>query len=103
MSQLAFDHRLRNDRRDSGSQFMTKPKKTALQLETIIKAGVSEIMLWPNNAVVSIWPDANGWKAVCHTPNPVMDKECVERVRAEAERLKLEFDLDLEGQCSASK
>jgi hypothetical protein len=78
-----------------GSQSMTRPKKTALQLETIIKAGVSEAMLWPKNAVVSIWPDANGWKAVCHTPNPVTDKECIERVRAEAERLKLEFDLDL--------
>ena len=74
---------------------MTKPKRTALQLETIIKGVVSETLLWPKNAVVSIWPDAKGWKAVCHTPNPVNDKECIERVRAEAERLRSEFDLDL--------
>jgi hypothetical protein len=74
---------------------MSKPKKTPLQLETMIKAGISESMLWPKNAVVSIWPDADSWKAVCHSPNPVQDKECIERVRAEADRLKLKFDLDL--------
>jgi len=33
--------------------------------------------------------------SVCHTPNPVMDKERTERVRAEAQRLSLELDLDL--------
>jgi hypothetical protein len=82
-------------RPDNGARCMSKPKKTPLQLETMIKAGISESMLWPKNAVVSIWPDADSWKAVCHSPNPVQDKECIERVRAEADRLKLKFDLDL--------
>jgi hypothetical protein len=74
---------------------VSKSKKTSQQLETMIKAGVSQTMLWPKKAVVSIWPDADSWKAVCHSPNPVQDKECIERVRTEADRLKLEFDLDL--------
>ena len=74
---------------------MSKPKKTPLQLETMIKAGVSQTMLWPKNAVVSIWPDGDSWKAVCHSPNPVQDKECIARVRTEADRLNLKFDLDL--------
>jgi hypothetical protein len=74
---------------------VSKSKKTSQQLETMIKAGVSQTMLWPKNAVVSIWPDADSWKAVCHSPNPVQDKERIERVRTESDRLKLEFDLDL--------
>ena len=74
---------------------MSKPKQSVRQLETIIKAEVSKALLWPTDAVVSVWPDAESWKAVCLTPNPVRDKECIARVRAEADRLKLEFDLDL--------
>jgi hypothetical protein len=74
---------------------MTKPKKTALELVTMITSGVSKSTLWPKDAVVSIWPDPENWKAVCHTPNPVMDKGWIEQVRAEVERLMLELDLDL--------
>lgn len=74
---------------------MSKPKRAPHQLETMIKEGVSKKMLWPQNAVLSIWPDSDSWKAVFHSPNPVVDRQCIEQVRAEADRLKLEFDLDL--------
>ena len=60
-------------------QSTTKPKKTALELVTMITSGVSKSILQPKDAVVSIWPDAENWKAV--------DKEWIEQVRAEVERL----------------
>jgi hypothetical protein len=45
----------------------------------MITSGVSKSILQPKDAVVSIWPDAENWKAV--------DKEWIEQVRAEVERL----------------
>jgi hypothetical protein len=30
---------------------------------------------------------------VCHSPNPLKDRECFELIRGEADRLKLKFDL----------
>ncbi len=52
-------------------------------------------MLLPKDIVVSIWPDADGWKVVCQSPNPLQDRECCELIRAEADRLRLKFDLNL--------
>jgi hypothetical protein len=49
----------------------------------------------PKNLVVSIWPDGDSWKVICHSPNPREDKECFELIRVESERLKLKFDLRL--------
>jgi hypothetical protein len=74
---------------------MSKPKKTILQLETLIKKEAAKTMSLPNDLVVSIWPDADSWKVVCHSPHPVKDRECYELIRAEADRLKLKFDLNL--------
>ncbi len=74
---------------------MSKPKKTILQLETLIKREAAKTMLSPENVVVSIWPEANSWKVVCHSPHPLQDRECYELIRVEADRLKLKFDLNL--------
>jgi hypothetical protein len=74
---------------------MSKPKKTMLQLEVLIKKEVAKTMPLPKNLVVSVWPDGDGWKVVCHSPNPLEDKECFELIRKEADRLKLKFDLHL--------
>ena len=74
---------------------MSKPKKTILQLETLIKREAAKTMLLPENVVVSIWPEANSWKVVCHSPHPLHDRECYELIRVEADRLKLKFDLNL--------
>jgi hypothetical protein len=74
---------------------MSKPKKTILQLETLIKKEAAKSMLLPKDIVVSIWPDTDGWKAVCHSPHPLQDRECCELIRAEADRLRLKFDLNL--------
>jgi hypothetical protein len=72
-----------------------KRKETAQQLEVMIKKAVSKIMPLPKNLVVSIWPDGGSWKAIPHSPNPIQDKELYDRVRAQAELLKKEYDLDL--------
>jgi hypothetical protein len=45
---------------------MSKPKKTMLQLEVLIKKEVAMTMSPPKNLVVSVWPDRDDWKAVCH-------------------------------------
>jgi hypothetical protein len=74
---------------------VSKPKKTMLQLEVLIKKEVAKTMSLPKNLVVSVWPDRDDWKAVCHSPNPLEDKECFELIRREADRLKLKFDLHL--------
>jgi hypothetical protein len=74
---------------------MSKPKKTILQLETLIKKEAAKSMLLPKDIVVSIWPDTDGWKVVCHSPHPLQDRECCELIRAEADRLRLKFDLNL--------
>ena len=39
---------------------MSKPKKTILQLETLIKKEAAKSMLLPKDIVVSIWPDTDG-------------------------------------------
>jgi hypothetical protein len=39
---------------------MSKPKKTMLQLETLIKKEAAKSMLLPKDIVVSIWPDTDG-------------------------------------------
>jgi hypothetical protein len=39
---------------------MSKPKKTMLQLETLIKKEAAKSMLLPKDIVVSIWPDTEG-------------------------------------------
>ena len=69
---------------------MSKPKKTILQLETLIKKEAAKSMLLPKDIVVSIWPDTDGWKVACHSPHPLQ-----ELVRTEADRLRLKFDLNL--------
>jgi hypothetical protein len=74
---------------------MSKSKKTILQLETLIKKEAAKTMLLPKDLVISIWPDADSWKVVCHSPHPSQDRECYELIRAEADRLKLMFDLNL--------
>jgi hypothetical protein len=74
---------------------MSKPKKTIAQLETLIKTGAAKTMSLPKDLVFSIWPDADSWKVVCHSPHPLRDRECYELIRAEADRLKLKFDLNL--------
>ena len=61
---------------------MSKPKKTILQLETLIKKEAAKTMLLPKDIVVSIWPDADGWKVVCQSPNPLQDRECCELIRS---------------------
>jgi hypothetical protein len=72
-----------------------KPTKTILQLETLIKQEAAKTMSLPENLVVSVWPDGDGWKVVCHSPNPRDDKEYFELIRKEADRLKLKFNLRL--------
>jgi hypothetical protein len=72
-----------------------KQAKTTAQLEAMIKEIVSKTAPLPKNLVISIWPDGESWKAISHSPNPSQDKELYERVRAEADLLKKEFDLDL--------
>jgi hypothetical protein len=74
---------------------MSKPKKTILQLETLIKKEAAKSMLLPKDVVVSIWSDTDGWKVVCHSPHPLQDRECSELIRAEADRLRPKFDLNL--------
>jgi hypothetical protein len=76
---------------------MSKPKKTILQLETLIKKEAATSMLLPKDIVVSIWPDSDGWKVACRSPHPLQDRECCELnlVRTEADRLRLKFDLNL--------
>jgi len=48
---------------------MSQPKKTILQLETLIKREAAKTMLLPENVVVSIWPEAIAGKscATAHT------------------------------------
>ncbi len=65
---------------------MSKPKKTSLDLETLIKLEAAKTMRLPLNLAVSIWSDAGSWKVVCHSPHPLQDRECYELVRVEAER-----------------
>jgi len=74
---------------------MSKPTKTTLQLRTLVKQEAAKTMSLPGNLVVSVWPDGDSWKVVCHSPNPREDKECFELIRKEADRLKLKFDLRL--------
>jgi hypothetical protein len=74
---------------------MSKPKKTILELETLIKKEAAKTMSLPKNLVISIWPDADSWKVVCHSPNPLQDRKYYELIRSEADRLKLKFDLNL--------
>jgi hypothetical protein len=74
---------------------MSKPTKTTLQLRTLVKQEAAKTMSLPKNLVVSVWPDGDSWKVVCHSPNPREDKECFELIRVEAERLRLKFDLRL--------
>jgi hypothetical protein len=74
---------------------MSKPTKTTRQLETLVKQEAAKTMALPKNLVVSVWPDGDSWKVVCHSPNPREDKEFFERIRWEADRLKLKFDLQL--------
>jgi hypothetical protein len=52
-------------------------------------------MVLPKNLIVSVWPDGDSWKVVCHSPNPREDKECYALIREEADRLKAKFDLQL--------
>jgi hypothetical protein len=40
----------------------------------------------PKKLVISVWPDADGWKVVCHSPNPLEDN--FELFRREADRPK---------------
>jgi hypothetical protein len=51
---------------------MKKPKKTILQLETLIKKVAAKTMLLPKDIVISIWPVADSWKVVCHSPHPIV-------------------------------
>jgi hypothetical protein len=74
---------------------MSKPKKTTWQLEMLIRKEVAKGVSLPNNLVVSVWPDGDGWKVVCHSPNPLEDKKFFELIRGEADRLKLKFELQL--------
>jgi hypothetical protein len=74
---------------------MSKPTKTTLQLETLIRQGAARAMTLPKDLVVSVWPDEDGWKVVCLSPNPREDKECFALIREEADRLKAKFDLQL--------
>jgi hypothetical protein len=72
-----------------------KRKETAQQLEVMIKKAVSKVRPLPKNLVISIWPDGDSWKAISHSPNPSQDKDLYDSVRAQAELLKKEYDLDL--------
>jgi hypothetical protein len=74
---------------------MSKPTKTTLQLETLVKQEAAKAMRLTKNLVVSVWPDGDSWKVVCHSPNPLKDKECFETIRKEADCIKLKFDLRL--------
>jgi hypothetical protein len=74
---------------------MGKPAKTTLQLETLIRQGAAKTMVLPKNLIVSVWPDGDSWKVVCHSPNPQEDKECYALIREEADRLKAKFGLQL--------
>jgi hypothetical protein len=74
---------------------MSKPTKTTLQLESLIKQGAARTISLPKDLVVSVWPDGDGWKVVCISPNPREDKECFALIREEADRLKAKFDLQL--------
>ena len=65
------------------------------QLVSLIRNEVEKTKVLPKNVVVSVWPDADSWKVVCYSPNPLQDKECFELIRAEADRLRTKFDLDL--------
>jgi hypothetical protein len=68
---------------------MSKPKKTMLPLQVLIKKEVAKTLRrYRRRLVISVWPDADGWKVVCHSPNPLEDKECFELIRREADRLK---------------
>jgi hypothetical protein len=74
---------------------MSKPTRTTLQLETLVKQEAAKAMPLPKNLAVSVWLDGDSWKVVCHSPNPLKDKECFEVIREEADRIKLKFDLRL--------
>jgi hypothetical protein len=69
---------------------MSKP---IVQLETLIKKEAAKAMSLPKNLVFSIWPDADIGKVVCHSPHPLRDRKCCELIRAEADHLRLKFDL----------
>jgi hypothetical protein len=74
---------------------MSKPRKTTAQLRSMIRREVAKTKMLSKRIVVSVWPDADSWKVVCHSPNPRQDKECFELIRTAAERLRTKFDLDL--------
>ena len=59
---------------------MSKPKKTTFQVVILIREEAAKTISLPKNLVVSVWPDADGWKVVCHSPNPLEDKECLELI-----------------------
>jgi len=61
----------------------------------LIRKEVAKAVSLPNNLVVSIWPDGDSWKVVCHSPNPLEDKKLFVLIRREADRLKLKFELQL--------
>jgi len=54
---------------------MSKPKKTIVQLETLVKKEAAKAMSLPKDLVFSIWPDADSWKVVCHSPHPLRDRK----------------------------
>jgi hypothetical protein len=79
---------------------MSKPKKTTFQVEMLIRQEAAKTISLPKNLVVSVWPDADGWKVVCHSPNPagrqrVLRTNPKESRSPKADRLKLKFDLHL--------
>src|ERR1700749_3728838 len=80
---------------DNGARCMSKPTRTTLELETLIKQEAAKTMSLPKNLVVSVWPDGDGWKVVCHSPNRREDKECFALTRKEADSLGSKFDLRL--------
>jgi hypothetical protein len=74
---------------------MSRPTRTTAQLEILIRQEVAKTRSLPKNLIVSIWPDGDSWKVVCHSPNPREDKECFALIREEAVRLKAKFNLQL--------
>ena len=72
---------------------MTKPSKTAAELEAAIKVEMEDICEQPTNIALSVQPDGDTWKVVVTQDIPKDDRDRFEMISLIADRLRSQFDL----------
>ena len=72
---------------------MTKPSKTAAELEAAIKVEIKDICEHTTDIALSVQPDGDTWKVVVTQDIPKDDKDRFEMISLIADRLRSQFDL----------